>query len=65
MCGLISYTISKAGLESLTRYVAAEFAPIGIRVNAVSPCPVDTNSLRFKCINVNKYKDQFLHYFLN
>ena len=46
MCGLISYTISKAGLESLTRYVAAEFAPIGIRVNAVSPCPVDTNSLR-------------------
>ena len=46
MCGLISYTVSKAGLESLTRYVAAEFAPIGIRVNAVSPCPVDTNSLR-------------------
>ena len=46
MYGLISYTISKAGLESLTRYVAAEFAPIGIRVNAVSPCPVDTNSLR-------------------
>ena len=46
MSGLISYTISKAGLESLTRYVAAEFAPIGIRVNAVSPCPVDTNSLR-------------------
>ena len=46
MCGVISYAVSKAGLEALTRYVAAEFAPIGIRVNAVSACPVDTNSLR-------------------
>ena len=46
MPGLISYSVSKAGLEALTRYVAAEFAPIGIRVNAISACPVDTNSLR-------------------
>ena len=46
MCGLISYTVSKAGLEALTRYVAAEFAPIGIRVNAVTSSPVETNSLR-------------------
>jgi 3-oxoacyl-[acyl-carrier protein] reductase len=46
MCGLISYTVSKSGLEALTRYIAAEFAPIGIRVNAVTSCPVDTNSLR-------------------
>ena len=46
MYGLLSYTVSKAGLEALTRYVAAEFAPIGIRVNAVTSCPVDTNSLR-------------------
>ena len=47
MYGMISYAVSKAGLEGLTRYVAAEFAPIGIRVNAVSACPVDTNSLRY------------------
>jgi 3-oxoacyl-[acyl-carrier protein] reductase len=46
MSGLISYSVSKAGLEALTRYVAAEFAPIGIRINAISACPVDTNSLR-------------------
>ena len=46
MCGMISYTVSKAGLEALTRYVAAEFAPIGIRVNAVTACPVETNALR-------------------
>ena len=47
MYGMISYAASKAGLEGLTRYVAAEFASEGIRVNAVSPCPVDTNSFRY------------------
>ena len=47
MCGMISYTASKAGLEGFTRYCAAEFAPFGIRVNAVSACPVKTNSFRY------------------
>jgi 3-oxoacyl-[acyl-carrier protein] reductase len=47
MYGMISYTASKAGLEGLTRYAAAEFASIGIRVNAISACPVNTNSLRY------------------
>ena len=47
MYGMISYCASKAGLEGLTRYAAAEFASIGIRVNAVSACPVNTNSLRY------------------
>lgn len=44
--GMISHCMSKAGLETLTRYAAAELAPLNIRVNAVSACPVDTNSLR-------------------
>jgi len=47
MYGMISYTASKAGLEGLTRYAAAEFASIGIRVNAISACAVKTNSLRY------------------
>ena len=47
MYGMISYCASKAGLEGLTRYAAAEFASIGIRVNAVSACPVKTNSFRY------------------
>ena len=38
-----SYCVSKAGLEALKRYVEVEFSPIGIRVNAISTCPVDTN----------------------
>ena len=47
MYGMISYCASKAGLEGLTKYAAAEFASIGIRVNAISACPVNTNSFRY------------------
>ena len=47
MVGLISHNVSKAGVEAFTRYAAGEFACFGIRVNAITACPVDTNSLRF------------------
>jgi enoyl-[acyl-carrier protein] reductase I len=36
--------VAKAALESSVRYLAAEFGPAGIRVNAVSPGPVETLS---------------------
>ena len=34
--------MTKAGLVALTRVLAAEVAPLGIRVNCVSPGPADT-----------------------
>ena len=56
MYGMISYCASKAGLEGLTRYAAAEFASIGIRVNAVTACPVKTNSFRYLEVPENEIK---------
>ena len=52
MSGFISYAMSKAGLETLTKYAAAEYARLSIRINAISACPINTNSLRY--INVSE-----------
>jgi NAD(P)-dependent dehydrogenase (short-subunit alcohol dehydrogenase family) len=41
-----AYAASKGGLAALTRALAVEFAPDGIRVNAVLPGAVDTPMLR-------------------
>ena len=38
----IHYNVSKAGILSLMQTMALELAPFGIRVNAVSPGPADT-----------------------
>lgn len=40
-----AYTVSKIGLEALTRIVAKEEGPHGIRVNALAPGPIDTEML--------------------
>ncbi len=41
-----AYGTSKAGLAHLTQQQAVELAPLGIRVNAVAPGPVDTAMAR-------------------
>lgn len=40
------YTAAKAGVLGLTRHLARELAPHGIRVNAICPGPVDTQLVR-------------------
>src|SRR3954464_7862561 len=37
-----AYSTSKAALAALTREMAAEFGPLGIRVNAIAPGEIDT-----------------------
>ncbi len=41
----VAYSTSKAALAGLTREMAADFAPLGIRVNAISPGEIDTSIL--------------------
>ena len=38
--------VGKAAVEALVRYLAVEYGPAGIRVNAVSGGPIETDSLR-------------------
>ena len=39
----LCYGVSKGGLDSMTRKLAYDFAPSGIRVNSICPGPVETD----------------------
>jgi NAD(P)-dependent dehydrogenase (short-subunit alcohol dehydrogenase family) len=41
--GILSYCVSKAGVDQLTRAAALELAPKNVRVNAINPGVVETN----------------------
>jgi NAD(P)-dependent dehydrogenase (short-subunit alcohol dehydrogenase family) len=47
--------MTKAGLEMLTKCTALELAPLGIRVNAISPSVMDTNLYRYTGITELEY----------
>jgi NAD(P)-dependent dehydrogenase (short-subunit alcohol dehydrogenase family) len=53
--GVLSYCVSKAGVDQFTRCVALELAPKGVRVNAVNPGVVLTNLHRASGFDENKY----------
>ena len=44
--GLSPYTTSKHAVIGMMRSAALECAPLGIRVNTVNPCPVETRMMR-------------------
>lgn len=41
--GAVAYATAKGALNTMTKSLAKEFAPLGIRVNGVSPGTIDTN----------------------
>lgn len=53
--GLASYCASKAALDHLTRAAALDFAPRGVRVNAVNPGVVVTNLHRRGGMDETRY----------
>jgi NAD(P)-dependent dehydrogenase (short-subunit alcohol dehydrogenase family) len=59
--GIFSYSVSKAGLDQLTRCAALELASKKIRVNAVNPGVVETNLHKRSGMSKEKY-DKFLEH---
>jgi len=53
---ILSYCVSKAALDHLTRCSALELAPLGIRVNAVNPGVVVTNLHKESGMDENSYE---------
>ena len=53
--GLVSYCVSKAAIDQLTRCAALDLAPRGVRVNAVNPGVVVTNLHRRGGMDEVKY----------
>lgn len=55
--GIASYAVSKAAVDQLTRVAALDFAPLGVRINAVNPGVVVTNLHRRGGMDDQKYAD--------
>jgi len=53
--GILAYSVSKSGMDQLTRCAALELAPKGVRVNAVNPGVTITNLHRRSGMSEEQY----------
>lgn len=60
MPGYTVYNVSKGGVEQLTRVMALELAPLGIRVNAVGPGTILTEMTRSNVLSDNEARRTIL-----
>jgi len=60
MPGFAIYNVSKGGIEQLTRVMALELAPFGIRVNAVGPGTIVTEMSRTSVLQSQEAKRKIL-----
>jgi NAD(P)-dependent dehydrogenase (short-subunit alcohol dehydrogenase family) len=44
--GWAAYDTAKGGIDALTRYIAVEYGPVGIRANAIAPGAIATDMVR-------------------
>ena len=44
--GWAAYDMAKGGVDALTRYIAVEYGPVGIRANAIAPGAIRTELMQ-------------------
>ena len=56
----VSYCAAKGGVWNMTRAMAIDFGPFGIRVNAVCPGDIDTPMLHSECAQLGEREERFM-----
>lgn len=54
--GSLAYSVAKAGVVQLTRQIAVDLAPQGVRVNAIAPGVIETEMTRRRIANDGWYQ---------